>query len=54
MAKLAGDINVALSTTIVGLIIGILAFVAYYVYKDRIERDGAKVSRYFTDITNLA
>ena len=54
MAKLAGDINVALSTTIVGLVIGIFAFVAYYIYKDRIEKGGAKVSKYFTDITNLA
>lgn len=54
MAKLSGDINVALSTTIVGLIIGIIAFLSYYWFKGRIEHMGAEVAKYFTDITNRA
>ncbi len=53
MAKLAGDINIALSTTIAGLIIGIVAFVSYYAFKDRIERQASAVSNYFIRITNL-
>lgn len=54
MSRLAGDINIALSTTIVGLMIGILAFILYYFFKHRIERQSARVELYFIDITNLA
>lgn len=52
IAKLAGDINVALSTTIVGLILAIISFLAYYWLRDRIERKAAEVADYFTAITN--
>jgi biopolymer transport protein ExbB/TolQ len=52
MAKLAGDINVALSTTIVGLVLAIFAFFLYYLFKGLIERNGLKQTNYFTEITN--
>ncbi len=54
MSRLAGDINIALSTTIVGLMIGILAFILYYFFKHRVERQSSQVEQYFIDITNLA
>ncbi len=54
MQKLAGDINIALATTIVGLILGVLAFITYYYAKYFLDRDAARVEKYFTDITNLA
>lgn len=52
MSKLAGEINIALSTTIAGLIIGICAILSYYFFKSRIESTGAQIQKYFTDITN--
>lgn len=54
MSRLAGDINIALSTTIVGLMIGILAFILFYFFKHRIEHQSSQVENYFIEITNLA
>ena len=52
MSKLASQINIALSTTIVGLVIGILAVLTYYIYKSMIEKKGLIIEGFFTDITN--
>lgn len=54
MQKLAGDINVALATTIVGLILGVLAFIAYYYFKYVLDNDAIQIEKFFTDITNNA
>lgn len=54
MQKLAGDINVALATTIVGLILGVVAFIFYYWFKSRLDNDATRIEKYFTDITNKA
>jgi biopolymer transport protein ExbB/TolQ len=54
MRRLAGDINVALSTTIVGLVIAVLALISYYVFKSVVDNQAALIEKYFTDITNKA
>ena len=54
MTRLAGDINVALSTTIDGLIIGLIAVMCYYILKYRFEALAGRVDQYFIDITNKA
>ena len=54
MQNLAGDINIALATTIVGLVLGVLAFITYYYAKYFLDRDATKIEQYFTDITNRA
>lgn len=54
MGKLAGDINVALSTTIIGLLLGIFSFLFYYLFKYRIEAKATQIEKYFVDITNQA
>jgi biopolymer transport protein ExbB/TolQ len=54
MQKLAGDINIALSTTIVGLLLAVPAFIFYYYFKYRIDNDATRIERYFSEITNRA
>jgi biopolymer transport protein ExbB/TolQ len=54
MQKLAGDINIALSTTIVGLVLGVLAFLTYYYTKYFLDQQAANIEKYFTEITNEA
>ncbi|MCG8607686.1 MotA/TolQ/ExbB proton channel family protein, partial [bacterium] len=54
MQKLAGDINIALSTTIVGLVLGVLAFLTYYYTKYFLDQQAANIEKHFTEITNEA
>ncbi len=54
MQKLAGDINIALSTTIVGLLLAVPAFIFYYYFKYRVDNDATRIERYFGEITNRA
>jgi len=52
ITKLAGGINTALYTTIVGLAIGIFATLAYYWFKVRLDSISTKWEKIFVDISN--
>ena len=52
MQKLAGDINVALATTIVGLVLGLVAFFVYYYFNYSLDKDASRLEKHFTEITN--
>ena len=52
MQKLAGDINVALATTIVGLVLGLVAFIVYYYFNYSLDKDASRIEKHFTEITN--
>ncbi len=50
--SLAGEINVALATTIVGLVIAVILVIFYYGLKTRADADALAIDTYFTEITN--
>jgi len=54
ISELSGEINVALSTTIVGLVLGILSFTMYYLFKNTISKKAASIENFIVDITNEA
>lgn len=54
MQSLSGDINIALSTTIVGLVIGVLSIISYYFIKYFLDQQASQIEQYFTDLTNQA
>ena len=52
ITKLAGGINMALYTTIVGLVIGITASLIYYLLKSKLDSISTKWEGLFVEITN--
>jgi len=54
ISALSGEINIALSTTIVGLVLGILAFSMYYLIKNTISKKAALIESFIVEITNEA
>ncbi len=54
MTELAGHINVALSTTIDGIILGLASVAIYYFFKSRMDTRADSLERYFINITNKA
>lgn len=51
VSKLAGGINEALYTTIVGLILGIISTLLYYYFKAQLDEHSVEWERIMTDIT---